>query len=64
MHDTGWFKSTFSSSGNDACVEVRFTGVVARVRDSKSPTSVLCVDVPALVSAVKADRLGKVHDHA
>ena len=56
MHDTGWFKSTFSTSGGDNCVEVRFTGEMARVRDSKNPSSVLTVDLPALVSLVKAAR--------
>lgn len=57
MRDTGWFKSTFSTTASDNCVEVRFTGDVARVRDSKNPSSVLSVDLPALVSSVKADRL-------
>jgi len=59
MRDSGWFKSTFSTSGSDNCVEVRFTGDVARVRDSKSPALVLSVDVPALVAAVKTGRLDR-----
>lgn len=59
MRDSGWFKSTFSTSGGDNCVEVRFAGDVARVRDSKCPVSVLRVDVPALVAAVKAGRLDR-----
>ena len=58
MRDTGWFKSTFSTSGGDNCVEVRFTGAEARVRDSKNPDSVLSVDVPALVNAIRSGRLG------
>lgn len=57
MRDTGWFKSTFSTSGGDNCVEVRFSEDETRVRDSKNPASVLTVDVPALVAAVKAGRL-------
>jgi hypothetical protein len=57
MRDTGWFKSTFSTSGSDNCVEVRFTGEVARVRDSKNPAAVLTADLAALVSAVKAGRV-------
>lgn len=57
MRDTGWFKSTFSTSGGDNCVEVRFVGSGSRVRDSKNPAAVLAADLPALVTAVKADRL-------
>ncbi|CCH34710.1 DUF397 domain-containing protein [Actinosynnema sp. NPDC047251] len=37
MIDTGWFKSSYSSPGNDNCVEVRLTGHGAGVRDSKDP---------------------------
>lgn len=37
MHDTGWFKSSRSSSGSDNCVEVRLTEAVTRIRDSKRP---------------------------
>lgn len=33
--DTGWFKSSYSNSGSDACIEVRFTDATAGVRDSK-----------------------------
>jgi hypothetical protein len=54
MRDTGWFKSTFSTSGGDNCVEVRFAGSASRVRDSKNPAAVLAVDVPAMVAVVKA----------
>ncbi|MBW4715551.1 DUF397 domain-containing protein [Saccharothrix obliqua] len=36
-HDTGWFKSSRSSGGSNACVEVRFADDVVRVRDSKNP---------------------------
>lgn len=34
--DTGWFKSSRSSGGSNACVEVRFTEAVVGVRDSKN----------------------------
>ncbi|MGH3762069.1 DUF397 domain-containing protein [Actinophytocola sp.] len=37
MRDTGWFKSTRSTSGSDNCVEVRISDAAARVRDSKNP---------------------------
>jgi hypothetical protein len=37
MSDTGWFRSSFSSSASDACVEVRVGEIGARVRDSKNP---------------------------
>ncbi len=59
MRDTGWFKSTFSTSGGDNCVEVRFTGDGARVRDSKNPATALVVDVPAMVAVVKAGLLDR-----
>lgn len=59
MRDTGWFKSSFSGTANDNCVEVRFAGTGSRVRDSKNPASVLAVDVPALVAVVRAGRLDR-----
>lgn len=59
MRDTGWFKSTFSTSGGDNCVEVRFDGDGARVRDSKNPAAALVVDVPAMVAVVKAGLLDR-----
>lgn len=37
MHDTGWFKSSFSGGANEACVEVRITDAAVGVRDSKNP---------------------------
>ena len=37
MRDTGWFKSTHSDGGSDACVEVRITDSATGVRDSKNP---------------------------
>jgi hypothetical protein len=37
VRDTGWFKSSRSTSGSDNCVEVRVTDASARVRDSKNP---------------------------
>jgi hypothetical protein len=58
MRDTGWFKSTYSGTANDNCVEVRFTGTAGRVRDSKSPDSVLSVNVHALMNAIRSGRLG------
>lgn len=36
--DTGWCKSSYSSGGNDSCVEVRLTASIG-VRDSKNPDS-------------------------
>lgn len=36
-YDTGWFKSSRSSGGSDACVEVRLTDDAVAVRDSKAP---------------------------
>ena len=59
MRDTGWFKSTFSSTASDNCVEVRFTGDVSLVRDSKNATAVLSVDLPAFVAVVKAGLLDR-----
>ncbi|MEV0680688.1 DUF397 domain-containing protein [Actinosynnema sp. NPDC050436] len=37
MTDTGWFKSSYSTAGNDNCVEVRLTRDHVGVRDSKNP---------------------------
>ncbi|GAA1984439.1 DUF397 domain-containing protein [Amycolatopsis minnesotensis] len=37
--DTGWFKTSHSSPANDNCVEIRITGEVVGVRDSKAPVS-------------------------
>jgi hypothetical protein len=39
MPNTGWFKSSQSSSGNDTCVEVRITGTAVGVRDTKDRAS-------------------------
>jgi hypothetical protein len=37
MHDTGWFKSTYSNGGSDDCVEVRMIrGSGVGVRDTKN----------------------------
>ncbi|WP_460402202.1 DUF397 domain-containing protein [Actinophytocola sediminis] len=36
MRDSGWFKSSRSSSGSDNCVEVRLTALATRLRDSKN----------------------------
>ncbi|MGI8309623.1 DUF397 domain-containing protein [Saccharopolyspora hattusasensis] len=36
-YDTGWFKSSWSSGGSNACVEVRLTDRTVAVRDSKAP---------------------------
>jgi len=59
MRDTGWFKSTFSGTANDNCVEVRFTEDVTWVRDSKNPNTVLSVELPALLTAVKSGHLDR-----
>jgi hypothetical protein len=38
IRDTGWYKSSASSSGNPSCVEVRIIGsTLVGVRDSKDP---------------------------
>ncbi len=36
VRDTGWFTSSFSSSSDEACVEVRITEAEVGVRDSKN----------------------------
>ncbi|HEV7978796.1 DUF397 domain-containing protein [Amycolatopsis sp.] len=36
--DAGWFKSSYSSGGNDSCVEVRISTAV-EVRDTKDRDS-------------------------
>ncbi|NJQ01146.1 DUF397 domain-containing protein [Streptomyces zingiberis] len=41
MPDLVWFKSSFSGSQGDSCVEVAITGQAVHVRDSKD------VSVPA-----------------
>ena len=39
IRDTGWYKSSASSSGNPSCVEVRIIGSTGiGVRDSKDPS--------------------------
>ena len=52
---TKWRKADRSAM-QSACVEVGNTLTV--VRDSKNPGPVLPVNVPALLAAVKADRIG------
>lgn len=43
--DTGWFKSSYSGTANDQCVEVRMRlGECVAVRDSKAPGASLRVD--------------------
>jgi len=38
VRDTGWFKSSFTGSGDDNCVEVRLiAGTRVGLRDSKNP---------------------------
>ncbi len=57
MRDTGWFKSTRSTSGSDNCVEVRITDVVTRVRDSKNPAGgALTLDRAAFAAFVAGAR--------
>lgn len=36
MTRDGWFKSSFSSSGSDSCVEVRMAPQSVQVRDTKN----------------------------
>lgn len=50
-----WRKSSFSAQETD-CVEV--AGTLGAVRDTKNPHVTLSVDVRALVSVVRAGRLG------
>jgi hypothetical protein len=50
-----WKKSSFTAQEAN-CVEVANTLTV--VRDSKNPGPILPVDVPALLAAVKAGRIG------
>lgn len=38
MRDTGWIKSTRSTSAGENCVEVRIADTTTGVRDSKNPT--------------------------
>ena len=45
--DTGWIKSSRSSGGSNACVEVRLTEAAVGVRDSKN------ADGPRLVFAAR-----------
>ncbi|HEV7647834.1 MAG TPA: DUF397 domain-containing protein [Actinophytocola sp.] len=53
MRDTGWYKSTRSTSGSDNCVEVRISEVATRVRDSKNPSGgELSVDLSAFAALV------------
>jgi hypothetical protein len=38
LRDTGWFKSTYSATASDACVECRIvSGEHVGVRDSRNP---------------------------
>ncbi|MEU5839271.1 DUF397 domain-containing protein [Streptomyces diacarni] len=48
LAELNWFKSSYSSSQNDACVEVATTPAAVHVRDSKDVT------VPALVVSPSA----------
>ena len=42
LQERGWFKSSFSDD-NEGCVQVRFTGGEAQVRDSKDITGPVLV---------------------
>lgn len=57
MRDTGWFKSTRSTSGSDNCVEVRITEEVTWVRDSKNPAVTVPANLSALLTSIKTGRL-------
>jgi Domain of unknown function (DUF397) len=52
MRDTGWFKSTRSTSGGDNCVEVRITDIAVRMRDSKNPHRELTITTTAFTALV------------
>ncbi|GAA2971372.1 DUF397 domain-containing protein [Actinokineospora diospyrosa] len=55
--DTGWFKSSFSNTSNDNCVEVRFIGgVPVAVRDSKNPSAGLHATSAAWAHLVRSVR--------
>ena len=50
-----WRKSTYSGGNNGACIELAHLGAI---RDSKNASGpVVRVDLPALLFAVKGDRL-------
>jgi hypothetical protein len=61
VRDTGWLKSSHSTSGSDNCVEVRLTDVAASLRDSKKPdTGHLTVTPSAFAAFVRCSpRLGE-----
>jgi hypothetical protein len=54
-----WRKSSYSAQAN-GCVEI--AGTLDTIRDSKNPTgpTLRGVDVAALVTAVRAGKLGRV----
>ena len=57
LPDAVWRKSSWSS-GNGQCVEIAHLGELAAARDSKNPVGpVLRIDLPGLLSAIKAGYL-------
>ena len=50
-----WRRSTWSTNGQNWCVELANTGLV---RDSKNPAGpALAVDLPTLIGAIKTGRV-------
>lgn len=58
----GWFKSSYSATASDNCVEVRFAADCVGVRDSKHRNAgahwVSSATWQTFVGAVKRDRIG------
>jgi hypothetical protein len=52
LRDTGWFKSSHSTSGSDNCVEVRLTDLATNLRDSKNPESGQLTVTPSAFAAL------------
>ncbi|HEX5119369.1 MAG TPA: DUF397 domain-containing protein [Pseudonocardiaceae bacterium] len=51
--DTGWFKSSYSDSGNDQCVEVRIQRGTVGVRDSKNRAEIIQLSPAAWADFVR-----------
>lgn len=61
--DLNWFKSSYSGSGGDNCVEVALTPDTVHIRDSKAPNAGTLTMPPTVWSAFTAlaagSRLGR-----